>query len=1023
MLCFRGAARRGLDKRWLTQVRELHGLNIGVVKENEPRVVLVPENVKTLVGKGATVNVAKGAGEQAGYSDAQYSAQGAKIVGQDDVWKNDLLLSINCPSAENLKKIGDRTIISQLQPRQHPEVVDQIAAQKGTALSLDMLLRTLSRGQAFDVLSSQANIAGYRSVVEAGYLLQRPFAGQMTAAGRIQPTRVLVCGTGVAGLAAIQAAKNLGAIVNAFDVRAAAAEQVESMGGTFLRVDFDESGDAAGGYAKEMSPEWFEAARKMLLKECETTDVVITTAQIPGKKAPVLITREMVESMPSGGVTVDLAASTGGNIETTVLDQVVQVTGKNGQTVNCVGYGNIPGRMASVASQLFGGNVTKLISSMNIDDKFVVDEEDNAVRSMLVVHDGQKLDPYVPPPPPVQDVVEEEEVEVVVEDPQKVAMDQALTATGVTTAAIGLGSKVPDTGMLATFALSVWVGSQAVRGVTHALHSPLMSITNAISGMTVVGGMLQLGGGVLPHTVPQTLAAGAVGLSAVNLTGGFLVTKKMLDMFRRPDDPPEYFHYYMLPPAAAVTGFGLLGMTGSAGPTLSSTLALASGLGCIAGIAQMSNQQSARAAVYAGLGGVSMGLASTLYDMNVDPAVYIQLAGAAGIGGLVGKQLADRIGPTQLPQAVAGFHSLVGVAAASTAIADFMIHDFSQMDGFHSSSLYLGAWMGGITATGSVIAFGKLAELMDSKPLQLPGRDMMNLGMGLTSAAGLAGFLTTKDPVVGGACLATGTAMSGALGLHMTASIGGADMPVVITLLNSYSGWALCAEGFILDKPLLTVVGALIGSSGAFLTLIMCEGMNRSLANVILGGFGTEAGSTESQEGLVHTEIDTSGVVSELKDAERICIVPGYGLAVAQGQQALAEIALKLRDMGKEVKFAVHPVAGRMPGQLNVLLAEAGIPYDMVYEMEDVNEEMKDFDVALIVGANDTVNSSAVFDKNSAIAGMPVIHVWESKHTIVMKRSVASGYAGVQNPIFFMDNTDMYLGDAKQMLEKVRDQI
>jgi NAD(P) transhydrogenase len=265
---------------------------------------------------------------------------------------------------------------------------------------------------------------------------------------------------------------------------------------------------------------------------------------------------------------------------------------------------------------------------------------------------------------------------------------------------------------------------------------------------------------------------------------------------------------------------------------------------------------------------------------------------------------------------------------------------------------------------------------------------------------------------------------SGILGYHMT-SIGGADMPVVITLLNSYSGWALCAEGFILDQPLLTVVGALIGSSGAFLTRIMCEAMNRSLPNVILGGFGTstDAPVTPKGEVLVHTEIDPPSTAESLKSAEKVVIVPGYGLAVAQAAGVVSEIANYLRKEGKDVKFAVLPVAGRMPGQLNVMLAEAGVPYDMVYEMEEVNPEMEDVDVCMIIGANDTVNSSAEDDPNSAIAGMPVIQVWKAKHTVFMKRSMASGYAGVDNPVFFKSNNDMLLGDAKKTCELIRAEL
>jgi NAD(P) transhydrogenase len=254
----------------------------------------------------------------------------------------------------------------------------------------------------------------------------------------------------------------------------------------------------------------------------------------------------------------------------------------------------------------------------------------------------------------------------------------------------------------------------------------------------------------------------------------------------------------------------------------------------------------------------------------------------------------------------------------------------------------------------------------------------------------------------------------------MTASIGGADMPVVITLLNSYSGWALCAEGFILDQPLLCIVGALIGSSGAFLTKIMCDGMNRSLANVILGGFGTEAGAVQTQEGLVHTEINADQTIQALKDADSVVIVPGYGMAVAGASHAVAEMTKLLTAQGKSVKFAVHPVAGRMPGQLNVLLAEAGVPYDVVFEMEEINEVLPDTDIVLVIGANDTVNSGAEEDPNSAIAGMPVIQVWKANHVVFMKRSMASGYAGVDNPVFYKENNDMLLGDAKKTCEALQ---
>ena len=1008
----KGASRRGLK-----------GLVVSVPKEStegEARVAITPPHAAKLIKAEATVNIEAGAGSLAGFPDSAYADVGANIVDSKQAWQGEVVTKVRPPSLEEAKLIENRNIMSIIQPRANTELMNQFAKQKATVFSLDTLLRTLSRGQSFDVLSSQANVAGYRAVIEAGHHLQRPFQGQMTAAGKIAPAKVLVVGAGVAGLAAMQLAKKTGAQVFGFDVRAAAAEQVESAGAKFLAVEFEEDGSGAGGYAKEMSEGWFAAADKMLLKECAEMDVIITTALIPNAKAPVLIKKHHVEAMPAGGVTVDLAAPAGGNVETTKPGEVV----KHGD-ITCVGYTNMESRMSTTASSLFGGNVTNFLLSMeDKEDKlWKINLEDPAVRSIISMQDGVALEPYVPPPPPVQETAAAAEVEEVVVDIEGDYRKSAMFATAGTTTALGLAALVPNSAMMSTFALSVWVGSSCVQGVTHALHSPLMAMTNAVSGMTIVGGMLQMGGGLMPTTTPQWLAAGAVGLSAVNLVGGTIVTKKMLDMFRRPDDPPEYNHYYLMPGAVAAGGSGLLFATGLAPVSLAPMLALGSALGCVGGISCLSSQDTARLGISIGSAGIGAGLMATLATMAPESAaVYGQLAMMGGSGAALGYVVSEKIGPTELPQSVAAFHSLVGLAAAFTAVGDFMTHGVGH-GAFHDVSLYLGAWMGSITATGSVIAYGKLAEKLDSAALALPGRDQINMGLGAVSLGSLLTYVATGDPTTAAVALGAGVFSSGALGLHMTASIGGADMPVVITLLNSYSGWALCAEGFILDQPLLTVVGALIGSSGAFLTNIMCVAMNRSLGNVILGGYGTVQGATTVIEGRVHTEVNASEAAAALNAAERVVIVPGYGLAVAQAAGVVADIAAKLRKQGKDVKFAVHPVAGRMPGQLNVMLAEAGVPYDMVYEMEEVNPEMDDVDVAMVIGANDTVNSAAEEDPNSAIAGMPVIQVWKSANTIFMKRSMASGYAGVDNPVFFKDGTDMLLGDAKASCDAINAEI
>merc|ERR1712136_311058 len=342
-------------------------------------------------------------------------------------------------------------------------------------------------------------------------------------------------------------------------------------------------------------------------------------------------------------------------------------------------------------------------------------------------------------------------------------------------------------------------------------------------------------------------------------------------------------------------------------------------------------------------------------------------------------------------------------------------HHFATdpLAGMHMAGIYAGTWIGAITFTGSVIAFLKLSEQMSSKPLNLPGKNMYNIGM-VGASVGCGYTYMTGTLIL--PSLVAGAALAGAFGLHTTASIGGADMPVVITVLNSYSGWALCAEGFMLNNNLMTIVGALIGSSGAILSYIMCVAMNRSLPNVILGGFGTSTTGTGKPMEITgtHTEWNIDQTVQSMVDAKNIIIVPGYGLAVAKGQYPVAELVSILRKKGKNVRFGIHPVAGRMPGQLNVLLAEAGVPYDIVLEMDELNDDFPDTDLTLVIGANDTVNSAAEDDPNSIIAGMPVLRVWKSDQVVVMKRSLGVGYAAVDNPISFNPNTAMLLGDAKK---------
>jgi H+-translocating NAD(P) transhydrogenase len=509
----------------------------------------------------------------------------------------------------------------------------------------------------------------------------------------------------------------------------------------------------------------------------------------------------------------------------------------------------------------------------------------------------------------------------------------------------------------------------------------------------------------------------------------------MLDLFKRPDDPPDFFGLYAIPASILVGSMGLAGFMGVGSLAgASGVTGVASAICCILAIAGLANQSTARSGNVVGILGVGLGLASTVGDMSVAGATgqaFTQLATFGGLGAVAGTTLAKGVGPTELPQTVAAFHSLVGVAAVAGAIGEYYGNS-GDLDAGILACIYGATFIGAITATGSLVAYGKLSQLLSSTALSLPGRDAINLAGLATVLAGLASFLSpdilsalSSDPEqIRLASLAVATVVSGALGFHLTASIGGADMPVVITVLNSYSGWALVAEGFMLKAPLLTEVGALIGFSGAILTLIMCDAMNRSVLSVILGGAGTKSGGGGGAAMEFDGTVTTSGVgelVEAMKEAKSIVVVPGYGMAVAQSQFAVADIAKKMKEAGKEFRFGIHPVAGRMPGQLNVLLAEAGVPYDIVEEMEEINPTMKDTDLVIVIGASDTVNSAAEEDPNCSIAGMPVLKVWDASRVFVMKRKLGSvGYAGMENPTLFKENVDVVLGDAKDTCEEIK---
>uniref|UniRef100_A0A6Q2XRE8 proton-translocating NAD(P)(+) transhydrogenase n=1 Tax=Esox lucius TaxID=8010 RepID=A0A6Q2XRE8_ESOLU len=786
----------GIDK--VNNRRLYKDLVVGVPKEifkNERRVAVSPAGVELLVKQGFNVQVESGAGEHAKFSDQMYINAGASITDTDGAFGSDLVLKVRGPvlneatgkhEAELLKPKS--TLVSFIYPAQNPELMEKLAQSRCTVLAMDQVPR-VTIAQGYDALSSMANIAGYKAVVLAANHFGRFFTGQITAAGKVPPAKVLVIGGGVAGLAAAGAAKSMGAIVRGFDTRPAALEQFKSFGAEPLEVHIKESGDGVGGYAKEMSPEFIAAEMELFAKQCKEVDILISTALIPG---------------------------------------------------------------------------------------------------------------------------------------------------------------------------------------------------------------------------------------------GFMITQRMLDMFKRPTDPPEYNYLYALPTGIFIGGYGA---SVAAGYNIEQMMYLGSGMCCVGALAGLSSQGTSRLGNALGIMGVAGGLAATLGSLKPSPELLAQMSAAMATGGTLGLTIAKRIEITDLPQLVAAFHSLVGLAAVLTCVAEYMI-EYPHLDVHPAANMvktvaYIGTYIGGVTFSGSLVAYGKLQGILNSAPLMLPGRHVMNASLMAASVGGMVPFMLSADYATGMGCLVGVSGLSTVMGVTLTMAIGGADMPVVITVLNSYSGWALCAEGFLLDNNLMTIVGALIGSSGAILSYIMCVAMNRSLPNVILGGFGTSstAGGKPMEITGTHTEVNVDQSVELIKEANSIIITPGWGLCAAKAQYPIADMVKMLVEQGKTVRFGIHPVAGRMPGQLNVLLAEAGVPYDVVLEMDEINEDFKETDLTLVVGANDTVNSAAQEDPNSIIAGMPVLEVWKSKQVIVMKRTMGVGYAAVDNPIFYKPNTSMLLGDAKKTCDTLQAKI
>ncbi|MFU2058167.1 Re/Si-specific NAD(P)(+) transhydrogenase subunit beta [Avibacterium volantium] len=462
----------------------------------------------------------------------------------------------------------------------------------------------------------------------------------------------------------------------------------------------------------------------------------------------------------------------------------------------------------------------------------------------------------------------------------------------------------------------------------------------------------------------------------------------------------------------------------------------------IMSLAGLSKHETAKAGCWYGIVGMTIALIATIFGPQTSGQIWILIAMA--IGAVIGIQRALKVEMTEMPELVAILHSFVGLAAVLVGFNSFGLHvtpEFVAPEGtafiseaalenakaafdaeqatlatIHNVEVFLGIFIGAVTFTGSVVAFGKLRGIINSKALMLPHRHKLNLAALVVSALLMIAFLNSPENIFPVLLM---TVIALAFGWHLVASIGGADMPVVVSMLNSYSGWAAAAAGFMLNNDLLIVTGALVGSSGAILSYIMCKAMNRSFISVIAGGFGNDVVASSDEEQGEYRETTAEEVAEMLKNASSVIITPGYGMAVAQAQYPVAEITQKLRDRGVNVRFGIHPVAGRLPGHMNVLLAEAKVPYDVVLEMDEINDDFADTDVVLVIGANDTVNPAAMDDPNSPIAGMPVLEVWKAANVVVFKRSMAVGYAGVQNPLFFKENTQMLFGDAKERVDDI----
>jgi len=989
------------------------------ISKGDQRVSMVPEVAGSLIKDGYAVYVERGCGIYAGYSDEAYAAKGCTVTSRGDtISKSEVLFALE-PPVSDFQTMNCKVLISWVGRLQEKgkEIIAKANQYRITVVDVTAVPR-ITIAQKLDVLSSQAKVAGHRAVLEAAYSYQRFHTAEMTAAGKYPPAQTFVLGCGVAGLSAIGTSKAMGSVVRAWDVRDV-SDQVQSMGAKWVSVDFKESGEGTGGYAKESSDAFKKVQQETFKKVLSEVDIAISTAAIPGRPSPLLITKDAVASMKAGSVIVDLAAIGGGNCELTKLNETYVTD--NGVTI--IGFANLPARMAEQASAMYAQNMANLLRHVHGKGKaasFISnlygaldqgEDGDIVSRSIVCCKSGN---PVAMPPPPQPTPIKPKPVSAQEQakktaNPFNTALISATVLTFTVCCMVGLGEGV-STSLLSTFLLAGAAGYQAVWGVAHALHTPLMSVTNAISGMTAIGGLLLLDRA--DSFFAQFLALIAVLVSAVNIIGGFVVSQRMLNLFKK-EGEKDYSAFMLLPGLV----FLLVCLTK---PELLKAVSTVSALLCIAAIGGLATMSTANAGCKFGMVGVFGAMSAAMVSLTegsfIISSILLLLGGGAGL------VLGMKVSPIALPQTVAAFHSLVGLAAMCTSIGSFVQTPEAGAN-MENIAAILGDFIGGITLTGSLIAFGKLNGNLASKPLDLPGKNYLNLSGLFLFIYFMYTFLGTSG--VGGIIILwLVAALACVMGVHLVGSVGGGDMPVCITVLNSYSGWALVAEGFLLKSPVLTIVGSLIGFSGAILTKIMCDAMNRDIMNVLFGGLNSSPAASGGDTGpKEHVETSVAAVAEMLCAAKEVLVVPGYGMAMARAQTAMGELASTLRANNIKLKFGVHPVAGRMPGQMNVLLAEAGVPHEWVLEMDEVNPDMENNDVVLVVGANDVVNSAAQEIEGCAIWGMPVIEVWRSKKVIFCKRSMGGGYADLDNPVFYKENTEMLLGDAKKTSDSLASMV